>query len=200
MPPWNVLMTKRRTPRAETTFPGRAEGGFSLIELLMVMAVASILLAIAIPSLRMTDRVKVDNAARAVQQELQAARLRAVGVNRRLEVRFNCPAAGEYRTVEAGWTDSARCSPTAFPYPPPTNAPYMIPPKPRYDGPIRNLNPRVTLAFSSSNLVLQFAPDGRATKLEGGSPRSIGTESITVSMGPYSATVDVNTVGKVVIR
>lgn len=166
----------------------------------MVMAVGAILVGIAVPGLRMTDRLKVDNAARAVQQELQAARLRAVGVNRRLEVRFNCPTPGQYRIVEAGWSDSARCDAGAFPYPAPPNAPYLVPPKPRYDGPIRNLDPRVTIAFSSSNLVLQFAPDGRATKLEGSTPRPIGTESVTVTMGPYSATVDVNTVGKIAIR
>lgn len=193
-------MTKRRTATDDTTFRGQAEGGFSLVELLMVMAVAIILIGIAIPSLRMTDRVKVDNAARAIQQELLGARLRAVGVNRRLEVRFNCPTAGQYRIVESGWADTGRCSLAAFPYPPPANAAYMVPPKPRYDGPVRSLTPRATLAFSSSNLILQFAPDGRATKLEGGLSKPIGTESLTVSMGPYSATVEVNTVGKVVIR
>ncbi len=193
-------MTKHRTVTDDRTFDGRAAGGFSLVELLMVIAVAIILIGIAIPSLRMTDRVRVDNAARALQQELHGARLRAIGVNRRLEVRFNCPTAGQYRIVESGWTDSGRCSLTAFPYPPAANAAYVVPPKPRYDGPVRSLNPRATLAFSSSNLILQFAPDGRATKLEGGVSKPIGTESLTVSMGPYSASVEVNTLGKVVIR
>jgi prepilin-type N-terminal cleavage/methylation domain-containing protein len=193
-------MTKRRTRRSGTTLPERGEQGFTLLELIMVMAVGVILLGIAVPTLRIGDRVKVDNAARAVQQELQAARLRAVGVNRRLEVRFNCPTAGQYRIVESGWSDSARCDAGTYPYPAPANAAYVVPPKPRYDGPIRSLDPNVIIAFSSSNLVLQFAPDGRATKLEGGTPRPIGTESVIVTMGPYSATVDVNTVGKIAIR
>jgi len=100
--------------------------GFSLIELLMVVAIGVILLGIAIPSIRMSDRIKVDSAAREVQQELNAARLRAVGANRRLEVRFNCPSAGEYRIVEAGWGDSGRCDPVAYPYPAPTDASYRL--------------------------------------------------------------------------
>lgn len=193
-------MKNCRTRRAGDALPGRADAGFTLIELLMVMAVGVILVGIAVPSLRMTDRVRVDNAARAIQQELQAARLRAVSVNRRLEVRFNCPSTGQYRIVESGWSDSGRCDTSAYPYPAPPDAAYRVPPKPRYDGPVRQLNNRVSLAMSSANLVLQFAADGRATKLEGGTPRLIGTESITVSIGSFTETIDVNTMGKVVIR
>jgi len=193
-------MTKCRTEPAAPTSPRRAEAGFTLIELLMVMAIGAILAGIAVPTLRMGDRVRVDKATRAIQQELQAARLRAVSVNRQLEVRFNCPSAGQYRIVESGFTSSARCDPIAFPYPPPPNAAYRVPRLPRYDGPVRYLDDRVTLSTSSSGLVLQFSPNGRATKLEGSVSKAIGTESVTLSIDSYSSTIDVNTLGKAVIR
>ncbi len=166
----------------------------------MVMAIGTILAAIAMPTLRMGDRVRVDKAARAIQQELRAARLRAVSVNRQLEVRFNCPAVGQYRIVESGFSSTGRCDPTNFPYPPPADAAYRVPRLPRYDGPVRHLDDRVTLSTSSTGLVLQFAPNGRATKLEGGVSKPIGTESVTLSIGDYSSTIDVNTLGKIAIR
>ncbi|RPJ85285.1 MAG: prepilin-type N-terminal cleavage/methylation domain-containing protein [Acidobacteria bacterium] len=178
----------------------KSDPGFSLVELLMVMAIAIILMAIALPTLGTSDRTRVDNAAREVQQELQSARLRAVGNNRRLEVRFNCPATGQYRLVEAGWTGSDRCSPTAFPYPAPPDAAYNA--KPRLDGPVRYLNNRVLLAASSSNLVIQFLPNGQTARLQGTTSTLIGTggEVLTLSIGSYSRTVNVNGLGRVQLQ
>ncbi|HSK11151.1 MAG TPA: prepilin-type N-terminal cleavage/methylation domain-containing protein, partial [Vicinamibacterales bacterium] len=49
--------------------------GFTLIELMMVLAIGVILAAIAIPNLRTSDRMRVAAAAREIQQELHAARL-----------------------------------------------------------------------------------------------------------------------------
>ena len=68
---------------------------------------------------------------------------------------------------------------------------------PRYDGPVRYINPRVSLSASSSTLVLEFAPDGRTMRLEGGAPRLIGSEAITLTIGSYSRTVNINALGKV---
>ena len=121
-----------------------------------------------------------------------------MGANRRLEVRINCPAPGQYRIVEAGWPDANRCDPATYPYPAPSDASYRTPPLPKYDGPVRMLNTRVTLGASTP--VLQFAPDGRATKLSGGTPTLIGTETLTLSIDAFSSTVEVNGMGKVQIR
>ena len=66
--------------------------GFTLIELIVVAALLITIMAIAIPSFHLTDAMKLNGAAREVERELQIARLRAVTVNRPLQVRFNCPA------------------------------------------------------------------------------------------------------------
>ena len=99
-------------------------GGFSLIELMMVVGLGTILLAIAIPNISVGERVRVNNAASEVRGALQTARLRAVAVNRPLQIRFNCPAANQYRIVEAGFGNSNRCSTTSYPYPAATDAAY----------------------------------------------------------------------------
>ena len=180
----------------------RQTDGFSVVELMMVMILAVILMAMAIPALSVNDRVRVDTAAREIQQELHAARLRAVGTNRRLEVRLNCPSAGQYRVVEAGWPDSGRCDPVTYPYPAPPDAAYRVPAKPRLDGPIRYLNNRVSLSSSSGTLVFQFLSNGQAMKGSGGSaaPIALGGETLTLSIGSYSRRVNVNGLGKVLLQ
>ena len=157
-------------------------------------------MAIAIPTFGISDRMKLDAAARELQQELRGARLRAVNVNRRLEVRFNCPSTGRFRVVEGGWPDSGRCDESRYPYPAPADAAYQVPQMPRYDGPVRTMNPRVTLNTSSPTLVLEFSPDGRTMRLEGGSPRLIASETLTLSLNGYSRTVEINALGKVQLQ
>ena len=178
----------------------RASLGFSLVELLVVVGLMATIMAIAIPSIGINDRMRLDTAAREIQQELQGARLRAVNVNRRLEVRFNCPAPGQFRVVEGGWPDSGRCDQSMYPYPAPADAAYQVPQMPRYDGPVRSINPRISLNASSSTLVLEFAPDGRTMKLEGGAPRLISSETLTLTLNGYSRTVNINALGKVQLR
>jgi len=174
--------------------------GFTLIELLLVAAVMAIVMGIAIPSIGVNDRMRLDAAVREVQQELQGARLRAVNVNRRLEVRFNCPSTGQFRVVEGGWPDSGRCDQSQYPFPAAADAAYRVPQMPRYDGPIRFINPRITLSASNSSLVLQFSPDGRTMRLEGGVPRLISSEAITLSLNGYTRTVNINAIGKVQLQ
>ena len=181
----------------------RLAAGFSLVELIVVVGLLATVTAIAIPSFRVNDRMRLNTAAREVQQELQAARLRSVNVNRRLEVRFNCPSTGQFRVVEGGWPDSGRCDLTTYPYPAPANAAYSVPQMPRYDGPVRSLPPRVTLAGSSPQLVLEFAPDGRTMRLAGGTPSYIASndsETITLTLNGLTRTVNINALGKVQLQ
>lgn len=181
----------------------RSHDGFSLIELMMVAGLLTVLMAIAIPSIGMGNRTRVNNAASELREVLQTARLRSVAVNRPLQVRLNCPAANQYRIVEAGaWADSGRCDPTAYPYPPPADAAYRTPPKPRYDGPIKLVHPNLTLNSAEPSLVIQFSPDGRAAKVVGGVPQFIGTDPvpIRVSADAYQKTIGVNGLGKVLTQ
>ena len=172
--------------------------GFTLVELLVVAALMATVLAIAIPSFGINDLMRLDATAREIQQELRGARLRAVNVNRRLEVRFNCPTTGQFRVVEGGWPDAGRCDQSRYPFPVAADAAYQVPQMPRYDGPIRSINPRVSL--SGSALVLEFAPDGRTMKLEGGTPHLIASESITLTLNGHTRTVNVNALGKVQLQ
>src|SRR5262247_1313206 len=98
----------------------RADRGYSLTELVMIMAVAGTMMAFALPILTdLGEGTKLSAAAREIEREVQSARLRAVTVNRLLRVRLNCPATGYYRTVEVlGNTtdqDPNRCIPASYP-------------------------------------------------------------------------------------
>lgn len=182
-------------PRRQT-----GQGGFSLVELMVVVGLAAILMAIAIPSLAVGERVRVNNAASEVRHALQRARLRAVAVNRPLQLRFNCPAANQFRIVEAGFGDSNRCSPASYPYPPAQDAAYRVPAQPRYDGPVQYVNTRVAVNAADPNLVLQFGPDGRVTKISGGAPQLINSVPVTLTSGGYTRTINVNSLGKVITQ
>ena len=164
------------------------------------MGLLATVMAIAIPSLGIDDRMRLDTAAREIQHELQGARLRAVNVNRRLEVRFDCPSVGQYRVVEGGWPEAGRCDPARYPYPAATDAAYQVPQMPRYDGPVRSLPRRVTMTGSSAALVLEFAPDGRTMRLEGGAPRLIASETITLTLNSFTRRLTINALGKVQLQ
>jgi prepilin-type N-terminal cleavage/methylation domain-containing protein len=178
------------------------QAGFSLIELMLVMGLAAVLMAIAIPNISVGERVRVNNAASEVREALQTARLRAVAVNRPLQIRFNCPAANEFRIVEAGFGETNRCDTRSFPYPAPQDAAYRVPELPRYDGPIQYVNPQVSLSAADPNLILQFGPDGRVSRLVGGTAQAITSAPVpvTVASGSYTRTINVNSLGKVITQ
>ena len=95
-------------------FRVRNDRGFSVIELMMVVLMLGTLAAIAVPVMTdMTASIKLNEAARIVEREMQDARLKAVSSNRAIRVRLNCPATGYVRSVEvlgtAADTASNRC-------------------------------------------------------------------------------------------
>jgi prepilin-type N-terminal cleavage/methylation domain-containing protein len=150
--------------------------GFTLIELLLVIAVLAVISAMAIPSiLNMSAQIRFSANVRQVERELQNARMKAVKSNRAIRVRFNCPAATQYRTVEllgsvqspaADDDDSraaARCSNSSYPYPDPDPEFFAIP---NNDGPIQTLQTGV--GFGSDVQTIEFWPDGTAHYASGG--------------------------------
>jgi prepilin-type N-terminal cleavage/methylation domain-containing protein len=133
------------------------EGGFSLTELMLTVAVMGTIMAMAVPVMTdMSATAKLNEAVRTVEREFQGARLKAVSSNRVLRVRTNCPATGYIRTVEvlgtADDTASNRCLQSAFPFPPPDTE---LTTRPNLDGPVRVLPNTATVG----SVVLQFIPD-----------------------------------------
>ena len=75
--------------------------GFTLIELLVTTAIIVIISGMAVPLMtNAADSIKLGQATREVERELQTARLRAVSANQQMRLRFDCPAAGQYRMTE----------------------------------------------------------------------------------------------------
>ena len=95
--------------------------GFTLFELLIVMAMIGIISAIAIPTLSgSTARNAVWTASEQIGSQIRQARLKAISRNTRFRIRFDCPAAGQFRVLQVtgvAATDNAanRCT---------TNQPY----------------------------------------------------------------------------
>src|SRR5262245_28803626 len=186
----------------------RAERGFTLIDMMAVMSVIAIISAIAIPSmLAARDRIRLGQAAREVEREIQTAKSRAVAKSRAMRVRFNCPAAGEYRAVELIGTpavpvaaDSAanRCSTDLYPYPPTDLDPNT---HPNLHGPLRTLDS--TVAFTVSQTI-EFRSDGTAYHDPGGGGAfeliPVTGVNIRVARDGLTRTITVNGLGKVQLQ
>ena len=173
----------------------RGQRGFSLTELLLTVAMGATLTAMAVPlTADITASIKVGEAARLIERELQDARLRAVSTNQRLRVRVNCPSTGFLRTVEVLGTtaDTAadRCLPTTYPFPPDDN----LITRPNYDGPVRTI-PHETTATTTT---LEFQPDGTVQLIVAGvAQRITADQTITITRRSLSRVVRVNGAGRV---
>src|SRR4029450_6210922 len=151
--------------------------GFSLIEMVLVVAIIAVVSAIAVPQILTSSRqMRLSGAARLVERELQTARMKAVKSNRPIRVRFNCPSARQYRSVEllgspqspaANHADSSPatpCTPPTYPYP--DNAPdfFAIP---NNDGPLQRLPLEVSFGTVQT---IEFWPNGSAHVQGGTNP------------------------------
>jgi prepilin-type N-terminal cleavage/methylation domain-containing protein len=181
------------------------EQGFSLIEVLMATALVGIIAAMGVPLLSdMADAIKLGEAVRHVERELQSARMTAVSANRPVRVRFNCPGVGEYRMVEligtpgvpaAGDGAANRCAFATYPYPAADRNPLTLP---NNDGPVRILDS--TISFQQS-ATIEFWPDGSAHMASGVTNPwpvipSPGTNIILLRK-TKTRTIVVNSIGKV---
>lgn len=78
------------------------ENGFSLIELMIVVALVAVLAGIAVPQMAgAMTRYALINASQQVVGTIRNARVQAVGKNRVARVRFNFPAAGQYQVIDS---------------------------------------------------------------------------------------------------
>jgi prepilin-type N-terminal cleavage/methylation domain-containing protein len=181
-------------------FPcSRNARGFTVVEMLLVVTMIAVLAVIGLPVMKdMTQSIKLGEASRLVEREMQDARLKAVNSNRLIRVRLNCPTTGYIRSVEvlgtAADTATNRCMTTAYPFPPADND---IGTRPNFDGPVRVLPGGATV----SGTVLQFSPDGTASEVINGVPTAIATPvTITITRDSKSKTVTVNNAGKIQLQ
>lgn len=192
-----------------------SDNGFSLVELMGVVVVLAILGGMVVPAMKnATDGMRLGQAAREVERELQTARLKAVTANRAIRVRFNCPTAGEYRLVELIGTptnnsaaDSPlnRCQESVYPAIPPDTNPLTVP---NHDGPTRRLHPLVSFGATRT---LEFWPDGtvHANNPASDTPPPAGSSwpqvptsgyAITLTKDSQIKTITVNGLGKVQLQ
>lgn len=181
--------------------------GFSLIDTIATLAVFAVVAAIAVPSISNSfENQRLGVETRSLERELQTARLTAVSTNRPIRVRFNCPAAGQYRRVELigtvntpdakdAETYTARC---AMPYPADTDRKPLT--RPNNDGPTMQLYQ--TVSFSATQ-TLEFWPNGSVHVAATTNPWPlVGATgvSITLAKGSNSKTIQVNALGKIRIQ
>jgi len=183
----------------------RTESGFSLIELLMVVALVGIVSVIGMPLLgQIAGSIELGEAARQVERELQSARMAAVAANQPVRVMFNCPVAGQYRLVELIGTPAVpaaadgvvgRCSSTTYPFPAPDNNPIT---RPNTDGPLRTLKSTVTFTTVTT---IEFWPDGTAHTNSGlvnpWPPIASPGTSIVLTRSGKTRSILVNGIGKI---
>ncbi len=183
--------------------------GFTLVDLVLVLGLFAVLSAFGIPLLNgATARLRLNQAARDVERELQGAKQRAVSSNRPIRVRFNCPSAGVFRAVELigspsapapADSDAARCNDTTYPYPAADRDPVT---RPNLDGQVRRLPSGITFGATRS---IEFWPDGtaHAAPASGGANPwpLITTDGVTLTLSQQSrtASIQVNGLGRIVL-
>lgn len=194
--PLLTLGAVRQTPRSSI--------GFTLVDMVAVMALIATISAIAVPVIKdFNDAIALGQAQRMVQSELQQARMKSVTTNKVMRVRFNCPAAKQFRMVELIGTSavplpqdtaSNRCNATAYPFPPDNNAITL----PNHDGPVRRIDPKVSFGNVQT---IEFRPTGTAYSVNAdgtaGPPLAGNGIALTVTKGNDTKTVTVNALGKI---
>ena len=187
----------------------RDRSGFSLVEMVIVTAVVAIIAGMAVPLLvNAAATIRLAQASREVERELQTARMLAVQTNQPMRLAFNCPSPGQYRIVELIGTSSVpasgdsatnRCAMTAYPYPADTDKNPLT--RPNFDGPLRYLDPTVSFSVFTT---IEFWPDGTAHTNTGGSNPwpVIGANGTTITLTRYGKTknITVNGLGKIQLQ
>lgn len=91
----------------------RSDRGFTLLEALVVIGIIGVLGAAALPVMfDSNNRNAVWTTSEQIGSQVRQARLRAITTNTSYQVRFNCPAARQYRLliVDGNINDADRCT------------------------------------------------------------------------------------------
>ncbi|MEX2272362.1 MAG: prepilin-type N-terminal cleavage/methylation domain-containing protein [Vicinamibacterales bacterium] len=161
--------------------------GFSLPEVLLVVALIGVIGGVALPQvIEALQRYRLFSAGREVAAQIRSARLAAVTTNRVMIVRFNCPAARQYRFIEVTGNAAIDTDPDRCAFPPADSDPATLP---NSDG-LPAMLPD-TMAFGATQ-DLQIGPTGLITPLAGGMPALI-----QVTNGTITGQITVSATGRV---
>lgn len=140
----------------------------------------------------------LNSSAQTVVSAVRSARYTAVAKNRTVLVRFNCPAANQFRLVEVLGTadDSAanRCTEAAYPFPDPDAAV-----RPDVDGPVLTLSSDASFGAAQD---LEIDTSGRVNPLVG-CPACVAAAApatIVVTNGSQTRTLTVSRDGQVLLQ
>lgn len=164
------------------------------------MVIAFTMAAVAVPRISsLIESQRARNAARAVERELQTARLKAVSSSHAMRVRFSCPSVGQLRRLEVTGvptTDNAsnRCDPAAFPFPGPND---MLQATPSFDSPVVYL-PTGT-SVSGTVTQFEFGPNGQVYAVSAAGVVTALTAPITVTVtrNGWSNGITINGFGRI---
>ncbi|MBI5845216.1 MAG: GspH/FimT family pseudopilin [Deltaproteobacteria bacterium] len=167
--------------KPETTgsvsFAGRRDGGFTIIELIMVMAMMIILATISFAGIRQViPRWRLNNAARTVRADLLDAKSRAARDMREVRVRF---ATADNYLIERG---NARAASTAW-----------VPAVTRGEIASRNFSvdyAGVSTVMASTESPVIFRPNGTIDPAN-------GNISITITNGEQQRALEVSMSGRI---
>jgi prepilin-type N-terminal cleavage/methylation domain-containing protein len=176
-----------------------ARPGFSLMEMLVVIAVLSLLMMMAVPALfTMIPRYQVQSSARGVAEMMQAARLHANNSQKPVRLVVNCktsPCVAEYSTGvynTAGQLDPAY-----------TNSRGVQAPWEEVTGSRRTLPPRIRIAPAEASPTIEpgspanvywavFQPSGKAATSH--NPMRLAVSSGSAFMGNYQYRVSLSNI------
>ena len=100
------MMKSLRTESASTDRAPRSEGGFTLIEMLVVVAIIGLVLAISIPAMRRSMvRAELLGEVKKLQGGISVARINAIKQSRRVPVRFLLDNAAQEGGLVHAWID-----------------------------------------------------------------------------------------------
>ena len=144
----------------------KRQSGFTLIEMMIVIAVLAIMSAIAIPNfMSLLPGMRLNGAARQVMGDLMAVRMNAVKQNNEFKVFFNSPGANQYQILDDDDNDGTADTGEAITTPAKN---------------IQDNYPDVTVSSTNNPI---FFPRGTATGLPTVTlQNSSGTKTVTVSI------------------